>query len=237
MIGAIAGPALQIGGGLASSLLKGRAAKKAAAQKEAALREGIGTIQKQYGETTERYAPYEKFGGEQLNALGTFMEEKDPSAYLDPGYQFRQEQAMKGIEGTAAGKGMLKSGDTLRALETYGQDMASQEYNNAFNRYLGEGGFRSNLAGQFGMGSARDLGRFGQQSSNSIANMLGGVGEAQASGTQGAGQAWGDFASGAGNALGGMVSGFGGGGPTGPQPHKAPMPQNLFPGDESDTGY
>ena len=54
----------------------------------------------------------------------------------DPGAAFRQSQAQKALEGSAAAKGGLLSGSTLGALQRQSQDLASQEYGNAFNRMM-----------------------------------------------------------------------------------------------------
>jgi hypothetical protein len=54
----------------------------------------------------------------------------------DPGYGFRFAEGMKGLERSAAARGGLLSGATLKGITRYGQDMGSQEYQNAFNRYL-----------------------------------------------------------------------------------------------------
>lgn len=53
----------------------------------------------------------------------------------DPGYQFRLSQGTKALERSAAARGGLLSGNTGGALQNYGQNLASQEYGNAFNRY------------------------------------------------------------------------------------------------------
>lgn len=67
---------------------------------------------------------YTKFGTEQFQQ--------------DPGYAFRLSEGMKALDRTAAARGGLLSGATLKGAERYGQDMASQEYQNAFNRYQAE---------------------------------------------------------------------------------------------------
>jgi hypothetical protein len=56
----------------------------------------------------------------------------------DPGYAFRMSEGMKALERSAAARGGLLSGATLRGTQRYGQDLASQEYQNAFNRYQAE---------------------------------------------------------------------------------------------------
>jgi hypothetical protein len=53
----------------------------------------------------------------------------------DPGYAFRMSEGMKALERSAAARGGLLSGATLRGTQRYGQDLASQEYQNAFNRF------------------------------------------------------------------------------------------------------
>jgi hypothetical protein len=52
----------------------------------------------------------------------------------DPSYQFRLGQGNQAINRSAAAKGMLGSGNVLAELAKYGQGMASQEYDNQFNR-------------------------------------------------------------------------------------------------------
>lgn len=53
----------------------------------------------------------------------------------DPGYAFRLKEGMNALERSAAARGGLLSGGTGRALTRYGQEMGSQEYQNAFDRY------------------------------------------------------------------------------------------------------
>lgn len=52
----------------------------------------------------------------------------------DPGYQFRMKQGQQAIERSAAAKGGVLSGGTLKALSRYGQDYGSNEYQNVYNR-------------------------------------------------------------------------------------------------------
>jgi hypothetical protein len=54
----------------------------------------------------------------------------------DPGYQFRLAEGNKALQAQAAAKGILQSGGTLKALTRYGQDAASQEYANAWDRAM-----------------------------------------------------------------------------------------------------
>lgn len=49
-------------------------------------------------------------------------------------YKFRVNQGQEALNRNLAAKGMLGSGNRLMELTKYGQDMASQEYDNQFNR-------------------------------------------------------------------------------------------------------
>lgn len=57
------------------------------------------------------------------------------AAGQDPGYAFRMKEGLKAVDAQAAARGGLISGAALKASQRFGQDMASQEYQNAFNRY------------------------------------------------------------------------------------------------------
>jgi hypothetical protein len=106
----------------------------------------------------------------------------------DPGYEFRRTEGMRGVEGGAAARGGLLSGAALKAIQKYGQGLASQEYGNAYNRFTADQTNQYNrLAGlvNTGQGATNQLtnaaGQFGQQQANNII----GAGNAQASGIMG----------------------------------------------------
>lgn len=63
----------------------------------------------------------------------------------DPGYQFRMEQGSRAIQGGAAAKGNLLSGKAQKELAEYGQGLASDEYDRAYNRGLT--GWRAEMEG------------------------------------------------------------------------------------------
>jgi hypothetical protein len=54
----------------------------------------------------------------------------------DPGYNFRLSEGQKALDRSAAARGGLISGGALKAATRYGQDMGSQEYQNAYQRAL-----------------------------------------------------------------------------------------------------
>ncbi len=77
----------------------------------------------------------------------------------DPGYAFRLAEGMKALEQSAAARGNLLSGGTGKALQRYGQGLASQEYQNAFARFQADRAARAALAGQEYGQFADDLSR------------------------------------------------------------------------------
>lgn len=59
---------------------------------------------------------------------------RPPTVTDDPGYQFRLQQGQAALDASAAARGGLTSGAALRALQTYGQQLGSQEYQAAYGR-------------------------------------------------------------------------------------------------------
>jgi hypothetical protein len=119
----------------------------------------------------------------------------------DPGYAFRQSEGMKALERSAAARGGLLSGGTLKGIQRFGQDLASQEYGNAFNRYQIERSARLNPL-QSLMGS-------GQSATNVTTGNIGQAGQNEAANIYGAGQARASSYIGQANALGGALGSIG----------------------------
>jgi hypothetical protein len=110
----------------------------------------------------------------------------------DPGYAFRLSEGMKALERSAAARGGLLSGQTLKGINRYGQDMGSQEYQNAFNRYQVERNARLNpLQSLMGAGqtATNQLSGAAGQLGQGLAQGYGNLGQAQASGYVGAANA------------------------------------------------
>ena len=116
----------------------------------------------------------------------------------DPGYAFRLSEGLKGLDRQAAARGGLISGAALKAATRYGQEMGSQEYMNAFNRYQTN---RSNQLNplQSLMGSGQTatnaLGSAGQNFANQAGQDYMGAGNARASGYMGTANAFSGAAS------------------------------------------
>ena len=196
----------------------------------------------QYAALQEQKALQEPWRAAGVNALsrlssglapgGEFGTKFSDTAWQeDPGYAFRLAEGQKALERSAAARGGLISGNALKAAQRYGQEMGSQEYQNAFNRYYREREAMLNpiqsLAG-VGQTTAQSLGSaagtYGQSAGAlasatgaSTANSLLAAGQARASAYQGYGSAlgqgigglaqlYGNRTGGGSNVLGGQAS-------------------------------
>lgn len=105
---------------------------------------------------------------------------------VDPGYQFRLSEGTKAQERAGAARGRFFSGRQGKELSRYGQEFASNEFSNAYNRWNQE---RTNLynrlAGLSGTGqmTAQQIGSFG-------AGAAGAAGQYQMAGAKGQGEAF-----------------------------------------------
>lgn len=177
---------------LGSSLL-GASSSRSAASAQAAAADRAAEVQRDIFERqVELGKPYREAGELALNKLIPLATEYTPFGMeqfqADPGYGFRLSEGQKALERSAAARGGLLSGGTGKALTRYGQEMGSQEYQNAFNRYQAERQARLNplqsLAGVGQTASQQLAGQAGQFGSN-MAEAIGAGGQARASGYMG----------------------------------------------------
>jgi hypothetical protein len=146
-----------------------------AASTQAASADRAADLQyKQYEQTRQDQMPWMEAGKTALNKLIPLTDYKNFSMsdfQADPGYSFRMSEGLKGLERSAAARGGLLSGSTLKGVQRFGQDLASQEYTNAFNRYQTERAARlqplQSLAG-VGQTTAQQLGQSGMQTAQNI---------------------------------------------------------------------
>jgi len=202
-----------IGGGVIAS----KGAKKASRAQVQASKDANAAQERMFAEQNRLQEPFRQGGltaqNEIMQLLGIGGDE-NAAGYgslgksfgmsdfeQDPGYGFRQAEGMKALERSAAARGNLLSGSTLKGVQRFGQDLASQEYQNAFNRYqvnrsnklnplqslMGSGqsatNVMTNAAGQMGQNQANNLYNAGQArasgyvgSANALSNALGQIG-------------------------------------------------------------
>jgi hypothetical protein len=133
---------------------------------------------------TELQEPWRKAGEEALNKLiplSNYTKFGQEQFTQDPGYAFRLSEGMKALDRTAASRGGLLSGATLKGAQRYGQEMGSQEYMNAFNRYQTERNAQLN--------PLQSLAGLGQTATNNLTGMAGQMGQNYATGYGNIGQA------------------------------------------------
>lgn len=185
--------ALAIGG---SALLGANAARSAASTQADAANRAADLQNQQFQQTRADLAPYRAAGQTALNALipmATNYKMFGMDTFSkDPGYGFRLAEGQKALDRSAAARGGLISGSALKAAQRYGQDMGSQEYMNAFNRYQTERNAQLNplqsLAG-VGQTTSTQLGQFGAANAANMGNLMTGGAAAQAAGRVGAANA------------------------------------------------
>jgi len=173
---------------LGSSLIGASAANRAGNQQAAASDRAAELQNQQYQENVKRQQPFYQAG---VNALPELVNASKYTNFgmdqfqADPGYAFRLSEGQKALEQSAAARGGLLSGGAGKALTNYGQNAASQEYTNAFNRYQAERQARLGpLQSLTGMGqtTANQVGQAGQTMATNVGNDITSSAAARASG-------------------------------------------------------
>lgn len=169
-VAAIAGAAvIGAGANIFAGNQASKAAKDAAKQQKKAANAAITAQEKALERQIALQEPFRQVG---VNALAKYPAAAAPSYQpfginqfqADPGYQFRMSEGVKALERSAAARGILQSGQTLKDITRFGQDVASQEYQNAFQRYMTEAEYRRRqtldpLEYQIGLGQAAASGQ------------------------------------------------------------------------------
>ena len=140
-----------------------------------------------YGSATEA------FKVEGFDPKTLFQEFNKTQMEEDPGYAFRLAEGQKAIERSTAASRGLQSGSALKAAARYGQEMGSQEYNNAFNRFQANKAFQAQEYGNA-------FNRFTTERQNQLAPLLSLTASGQAS-AAGEAAAASNFASGGSQAI------------------------------------
>ena len=220
IIGAVIGAgASLIGGAMASS-----SASKAASTQARSADKATALQKQMYEEGVVRQKPFYEAGITAQNRLLDILGLSDRTTaegygsgvrpfgmsdfQSDPGYAFRMKEGLKGLDQQAAARGGLISGNALRAAQQYGQDLGSQEYQNAYNRYrTNRSDVLTPLQSILGQGqtTASELGSAGQNYASNAGTTMMAAGNARASGYTGSADAWNR---GLGGAAGTIVSGL-----------------------------
>ena len=233
-------------GSIAGGVIGGQAAQ-GAADTQAQAAEYAANLQSQqasnalnfqkqvYGTTQAQQAPFLQAGTAAIGQLGQqfgtggpqwnqqFVAPTAATEQNDPGYQFRLQQGEQALQQSAAARGDLLTGGTGKAIEQYGQDYASNEYGNVYNRSLnqylqnyaqfqqGQSNTYSRLMGQVaaGQGAAGQAANAGQAAAGNVANIDLTSGAQQGAALQNAAAASAAGTIGSANAYTGALSGIG----------------------------
>lgn len=190
------------------SIISGSMAQKGAQTQADAMRESAAMQKQMFDVQNAQQAPYREAGYSALSDIAGMKPylthqfgQEDFQANIDPSYNWRLQQGNLATTNLANQAGGLVSGNTLQGLTNYGQNAASQEFGNAFNRYQTQrSNIYNNLASIAGLGQT-SLGQTGQLASatqQGVGNAISGAGSAT-----GAGQVA------MGNALGGGIQTLG----------------------------
>ena len=185
------------GSSLVSGALGSSAASKAAKAQTQAAAQSDALQREMFNKQVELQAPFREAGLTAQNKLMSMLGlsgtpgEAGYGKYAgdftmqdfttDPGYAFRLAEGNKALDRTAAARGGLLSGGAIKAGERYGQEMGSQEYMNAFNRY------QTNRANQ--LNPLQSLMGAGQTAANTLTSAAGGLGTSLGETALGAGNA------------------------------------------------
>lgn len=107
-------------------------------------RAGAETAREFYGQGVGFQEPYMGAGAGATNQLaqlfgqgGAYTQQPTyEQLQMDPGYAFRFQQGQQAMTNAARAGGLAGSGGALKAATRYGQEAGSQEYTNAYNRFM-----------------------------------------------------------------------------------------------------
>lgn len=161
-----------LAGTLGSAAIGAYSSRQAAKAQERAADESAAAQERMFNKQIELQEPFRRAG---VNALPELIRASRYTPFgmeqfqQDPGYGFRLKEGLRALESSAAQRGGLLSGNTMRGITQFGQELGSQEYLNAFNRYQAERAARLNpLQSLVGMG---------QTSANTLTNAAGQQGQ------------------------------------------------------------
>ena len=154
---------------IAGAVLGGLGGKRAGDTLAGGYSSAIDEYRRQYGLDRPLYDPYINAGKgafEDIEKQRGWMNEQfgAQDIYSDPSYRFRMNQGNQATQGLLNAQGGYGGGNSLAALQKYGQGAASTEYGAAFGRHHDARNSTLNRLlniakqGQFGVAGATELG-------------------------------------------------------------------------------
>lgn len=200
------GIAASVGGSLLSGLMSSNAASGAAQTQAGAANQATSAEQQLYNQGVQQLSPWTSAGSSALGTLQGLLpqltQQFGASQYQQsPGYQWQLQQGTQAIADQASATGGVNSGNTLKALQSYGTGLADQNYQQALQNYQN---WQNQVYGMYSGLSNQGLGAAGQ-----IANMGANLGQSIGSNMIGAGNALAAGQVGSSNAIGGAINSLG----------------------------
>lgn len=162
---------------IGSSIIGGKKAKKAitkaADARVAGLNDARGQLTDFVSQVQSDYQPYTQVGETGAGVLQRLLSGDQSAFTKSPGYQFRVDEALKGVDRNAATQGLYNSGGRLKALMDRAGEVASSEYNNFFDQIM-----RGTSLGGNALGA--QTGYVGQATGR-VADIATGIGDTRAS--------------------------------------------------------
>jgi hypothetical protein len=170
------GIALQAIGNLGEGIAGIIGGNQVAATQGRAMDRAQEEYNKYYGEAKGYQDPYSKMGMENTKKMNdmvnqdAFTDKEKFNFQQDPGYQNQLAQGNQSIQQNAGTMGNLFSGATMKALTKYGSNLANQQYQQAYGRYVDQRNFnQQNLNNQYGR--YNNLSNMGINAANNLTNL------------------------------------------------------------------
>lgn len=190
-------------GAVGGALISANASGDAASTQAGAANTASADQMSMYNQNVQRLAPWTSAGQTALGQLQGAMGSNGTNGALttpfsaaqyqeSPGYQFQMGQGTQAVMNNSSALGGVNSGNTLKALTSYGQGLANQDYyqaqgayqswqNQVYNMLNGQSNTGANAAGQVaGLGAA---------TANQVGQNTIGAGNAMAAGQVGSANA------------------------------------------------
>lgn len=129
-------------------------------------RDALNLSRDQFNQLLATQQPFIDAGTGAINKLSDVFVTGEQPFTASPGYDFRLQEGINALDRSAASRGRLLSGPQLRGVTEFGQNFATNEYNNEFNRLAALAGIGQVGTGQ--VGGASNI--FSQLGANQLQN-------------------------------------------------------------------
>lgn len=139
-------------------------------EKDKGYKKGQDTIWQMYQQAREDLAPWREAGGRAVGELEKRVFAGPGDYTKSPGYDFRFKEGQRALNANYASQGAMGTGAHQKALMQYGQDIATNDYQNFLNRYYQSLQPLQSLSG-LGLSAAGTTVNAGQDAAQGIAGL------------------------------------------------------------------